>query len=525
MNVIGKQFIDGKRVASSEKTFTSYDAATGEPLPFTFYQATETDIAAVTAAAMSAYHEYQQMTLEVRANFLNSIADEIDALGDDFVQVVMRETGLPEMRIRGERARTTGQLRLFATVVLRGDFFGARINTALPDRKPLPRADIRQYKIGVGPVAVFGASNFPLAFSVAGGDTASAFAAGCPVVVKAHSGHSVTAELVGQAIIAAAEKCEMPNGIFGMVFGGRVGGDLVKAPEIKAVGFTGSLGGGRALCDMAAARSEPIPVFAEMSSINPVILMPGALAERSEQIAQELADSVNLGVGQFCTSPGLIIGFKGEAFDTFCQQFSKYMINREPAVMLNSATLESYLDGVQRMQNTGGVEELVSGPTQENRAQSCAFKAETSLLTDPEKPLEEEVFGPCTVMVVVDDLQQLEELAPALNGHLTASLLTADSDLENCREIISALEKRVGRLILNDYPTGVEVCDAMVHGGPYPATSDSRGTSVGTLAIDRFLRPVCYQGYPEQMLPDALKNANPLGLRRLVDGQWFDGVL
>ncbi len=520
MNVIGKQFIGGERVGASGKTFCSCDAATGEALPYVFYQAGEVEVQAAARAAAQAYPGYRHGSLSDRAAFLDAIADEIDALGDDFVQIVMRETGLPEMRIRGERARTSGQLRLFATVVRRGDFLGARIDTALPDRKPLPRPDLRQYRIGVGPVAVFGASNFPLAFSVAGGDTASALAAGCPVVVKAHSGHSVTAELIAQAVVAAVKKCGMPPGVFGMVFGAGVGGALVKAAEIKAVGFTGSLPGGRALCDLAAARPEPIPVFAEMSSINPVILMPGALAERGAQIARELADSVNLGAGQFCTNPGLVIGFKGAAFDAFTQSFAAAMGSRDPAVMLNSGTLQSYLDGLERMLQTEGVAELVSGPQAENRAQSCAFKAAAGLLADPGKPLEEEVFGPSTVLVALDDLQQLLNLAPGFNGHLTASLLAAEGDLENCRALISALEPRVGRLILNAYPTGVEVCDAMVHGGPYPATSDSRGTSVGTLAIDRFLRPVCYQGYPDRMLPEALQNANPLGLRRLVNGDW-----
>lgn len=525
MHVLGKQFIGGQRVASSQVTFQSFDATSGEALSYTFYQATEAEVNAVAEAAATAYPEYRDRPLSERAAFLDAIADEIDDLDDAFIQLVMRETGLPEMRIRGERARTTGQLRLFATVVRRGDFLGARIDTALPERQPVPRPDVRQYRIGIGPVAVFGASNFPLAFSVAGGDTASALAAGCPVVAKAHPGHPVTAELVSQVIVRAVERCKMPSGIFGLIFGDRIGAALVKAPEINAVGFTGSRAGGRALFDMAAARPDPIPVFAEMSSVNPVILMPGALTERSESIAAELADSVNLGAGQFCTNPGLVIGFKGEPFDTFARQFSEAMGNREPAVMLNASILRNYLDGVRRMQETAGVEELAHGPQAENRAQSCAFTAAADLLADQRKPLEEEVFGPSTVLVALDDMQQLLDLVPQLNGHLTASLIAAESDQENCRELMTALETRVGRLILNAYPTGVEVCDAMVHGGPYPATTDSRGTSVGTLAIDRFLRPVCFQGYPEQMLPDALKSANPLGLRRLVNGEWSDGSI
>ena len=525
MEIIGKQFIDGRRSAESGITFSSYDAATGEALPYTFFKATEAEVLQASAAAGAAFPNYRKTTLEERARFLETVASEIDALDDSFVQLVMRETGLPEARIRGERARTTNQLRLFATVVRRGDFLNARIDTTLPDRQPLPRSDIRQYRIGVGPVAVFGASNFPLAFSVAGGDTASALAAGCPVVVKAHSGHSATAELVGQAISRAVELCRMPSGVFGMVFGEGVGRALVLAPEIKAVGFTGSLPGGRALCDLAASRPEPIPVFAEMSSINPVILMPGALAARSGAIAAGLAGSVTLGAGQFCTNPGLVLGFRGKGFDAFLGEFAEAMRGKAPAVMLNSGTQKSYLDGLARMIGTSGVEQIAAGPAEADRAQSCVFRAEASLLTDPKHPLEEEVFGPCTNVVALNDLKELLEMVPVLHGQLTASLFAEGDELQDCRELIEALEQRVGRVILNDYPTGVEVCDAMVHGGPYPATSDSRGSSVGTFAIDRFLRPVCYQGYPDQMLPDPLKNGNPLGLRRLVNGEWSCGAV
>ena len=525
MDIIGKQFINGKRVASSKETFRPFCAETGTSLPYTFYAASEVEVCAAARAAAAAYPEYRLGTPGERAAFLDLIADKIDALDDEFIQLVMRETGLPELRIRGERARTTGQLRLFATVVRRGDFLGARIDTAMPERQPLPRPDLRQYRIGIGPVAVFGASNFPLAFSVAGGDTASALAAGCPVVVKAHPGHPLTSELVAQAISCAVEESGMPAGVFNMIFGDKIGAALVKAPEIKAVGFTGSKAGGRALYDVAAARPEPIPVFAEMSSINPVILMPGALTERSAQIAQELAASVTLGAGQFCTNPGLIFGFKGEAFERFVQQFISAMDGKSPAVMLNSGILESYHKGLQRLRQIEGVEILVNGLKEKGRAESCVFMAEVSLLDDPEKPLEEEVFGPSTVLVELNDLKQMLEVAATLNGHLTASLITAESDLKDCRRLMEVLETSVGRLILNAYPTGVEVCDAMVHGGPYPATSDSRGSSVGSLAIDRFLRPVCFQGYPDQLLPDALQNANPLGLRRLVNGVWNDRAI
>jgi len=520
MKIIGQQFIAGVRVASEGKYFFSYDATTGESLPYIFQSATATEVAKAASAAAIAGSEYRQRPLNDRADFLDTVAAEIDALGNDFIQLVMCETGLPKDRINGERARTTGQLRLFATIIRRGDFLGVRIDTALPRRQPLPRPDIRQYRIAIGPVAVFGAGNFPLAFSVAGGDTASALAAGCPVVIKAHPGHPVTSELVAQAVDTAVDKCQMPRGTFNMIYGDKIGSELLKAPEIKAAGFTGSPFAGRILCDIAAARPEPIPMFAEMSSTNPVIILPGAMAERSEQIAQELANSVNLGAGQFCTNPGLIIGFKGEAFDLFAQQFAAALGAREPAVMLNAATLKNYFSGIERLQQEKNIKELLCELKVRDRAQSCAFTAAASLLQNQDNPLDKEVFGPCTILTEINDFIQLKELIPSLKGQLTASLLATKSDLKMCSELISPLEERVGRLILNNYPTGLEVCDAVVHGGPYPATSDSRGTSVGTLAIDRFLRPVCYQDYPEQMLPEALKNSNPLGLRRLVNGEW-----
>ena len=520
MKIIGQQFIAGNRVTSSGGTFFSYTAATGEALPYTFQSATLIEVKMAAAAAAQAYSEYRHSSLADRAHLLEEIAAAIEELGDDFIQIVMSETGLPETRIRGERGRTVWQLRLFATVVRRGDFLGARIDTALPQRQPLPRPDIRQYRIPIGPVAIFGAGNFPLAFSVAGGDTASALAAGCPIVVKAHPKHPATAELVAQAIVAAVEKCQLSPGIFNMLYGDKIGAELIKAPEIKAAGFTGSPAGGRALCDIAAARPEPIPVFAEMSSINPVIILPGALAERSGQIARELADSVNLGAGQFCTNPGLVIGFKGEEFERFNQQFAAALSSHEPSIMLNAATLDNYLHEVNRLQQSDQVEELCCGKQEKGRAQTCAFTAAANLLQNPENPLDKEVFGPCSILVSVTDFEQLKSLIPSLKGQLTASLITADSDLEMSRELIPLVEERVGRLIFNNYPTGLEVCDAVVHGGPYPATSDSRGTSVGTLAIERFLRPVCYQNYPDNMLPEALQNDNPLNLRRLINGEW-----
>ena len=443
--ITGHNFIGGQRSAAGTVQLHSVDATTGEALPYQFIQATEQEVDAAAMAASAAYPLFRSLAAARRAEFLEAIAEEIDALGDDFVAIVCRETALPAGRIQGERGRTSGQMRLFANVLRRGDFYGARIDQALPERKPLPRVDLRQYRIGVGPVAVFGASNFPLAFSTAGGDTAAALAAGCPVVFKAHSGHMATAEQVALAIQRAGERTGMPAGVFNMIYGAGVGATLVKHPAIQAVGFTGSLSGGRALCDMAAARPQPIPVFAEMSSINPVLVLPDALSERGQQIAQELGASVMLGAGQFCTSPGLVLGIRSPAFSGFVDALGQFF-NAQPAqTLLNAGGLRSYAQGLSR-------------------------------------------------------------------------LAAQPADLHAYAEVVPLLEHKAGRLLLNGYPTGVEVCDAMVHGGPYPATSDARGTSVGSLAIDRFLRPVCFQNYPDSLLPDALKDANPLGIPRLVNG-------
>ncbi|WP_433770238.1 aldehyde dehydrogenase (NADP(+)) [Pseudomonas putida] len=519
-DILGQQFIDGQRSALGGEILHSLDASTGQALPYAFHQATEKEVELAVAAATRAFAPFRQLSPQRRAEFLEAIAEEMDDLGDDFIRLGCQETALPEGRIRGERGRTTGQLRLFAQVLRRGDFLGARIDRALPERMPLPRPDLRQYRIGVGPVAVFGASNFPLAFSTAGGDTASALAAGCPVVFKAHSGHMATADRVASAIVRAAQRTGMPSGVFNMIYGAGVGQALVKAEGIKAVGFTGSLKGGRALSDLAAARAQPIPVFAEMSSINPVILLPEALRSRGGKIAEELTASVNLGCGQFCTSPGLIIGLRSPEFTQFLQAFAHNMGSQPPQTMLNAGALSSYRKGLQHIATHERVDHLAGRPQGEAQAQPQLFKADVQLLLDGDPLLQEEIFGPATVVVEVADQAQLREALGSLHGQLTATLIAEPADLDHFGELLPLLEDKVGRLLLNGYPTGVEVSDAMVHGGPYPATSDARGTSVGTLAIDRFLRPVCYQNYPDECLPPALQNSNPLGLDRLVDGQW-----
>jgi len=516
--ITGHNFIGGQRSAAGTVQLHSVDATTGEALPYQFIQATEQEVDAAAMAASAAYPLFRSLAAARRAEFLEAIAEEIDALGDDFVAIVCRETALPAGRIQGERGRTSGQMRLFANVLRRGDFYGARIDQALPERKPLPRVDLRQYRIGVGPVAVFGASNFPLAFSTAGGDTAAALAAGCPVVFKAHSGHMATAEQVALAIQRAGERTGMPAGVVNMIYGAGVGATLVKHPAIQAVGFTGSLSGGRALCAMAAARPQPIPVFAEMSSINPVLVLPDALNERGQQIAQELGASVMLGAGQFCTSPGLVLGIRSPAFSDFVEALGQFF-NAQPAqTLLNAGGLRSYAQGISRLAAQPGIRHIAGQPQQGHQASPQLFQADIRLLLDGAEVLQEEVFGPTTLVVEVADKAQLIQAVHSLHGQLTATLIAQPADLHAFAEVVPLLEHKAGRLLLNGYPTGVEVCDAMVHGGPYPATSDARGTSVGSLAIDRFLRPVCFQNYPDSLLPDALKDANPLGIPRLVNG-------
>ena len=517
--ILGHNYIGGQRSAQGSVIVNSVDATTGQALPYDFYQATAQEVDRAACAAAAAYPAYKALSAERRAAFLDAIADELDALDDQFVALVCRETALPAARIAGERGRTSGQMRLFATVLRRGDFYAARIDQAQPERTPLPRPDVRQYRIGLGPVAVFGASNFPLAFSTAGGDTASALAAGCPVVFKAHSGHMATAEQVADAILRAAERTGMPQGVFNMIYGAGVGEALVKHPSIQGVGFTGSLKGGRALCDMAAARPQPIPVFAEMSSINPVIILPQALQVRGATVARELAASVVQGCGQFCTNPGLVIGLRSPAFTAFIEQLAG-QINEQPAqTMLNAGTLRSYAKGVSQLAEHALVEHLAGLAQHGAQAQPQVFRADVRLLLEGDPVLQEEVFGPTTVVIEVQDAAQLDAAIQSLHGQLTATLIGEPEDLQQFGGLTPLLEQKVGRILINGYPTGVEVCDAMVHGGPYPATSDARGTSVGTLAIDRFLRPVCFQNYPDSLLPEPLKNANPLGIQRLVDGQ------
>ncbi|WP_434462788.1 aldehyde dehydrogenase (NADP(+)) [Serratia plymuthica] len=517
--ISGQQFIGGERRASGEAMLVSLRADNGQPTGHRFHQATAAEAAAAAEAAEQAFTAYSQIGAERRAAFLDAIADQLDALEEDFFAFAMQETALPLVRLSGERARTSGQMRLFATLLRRGDMHGARIDCALQQRTPLPRPDLRQYRTAIGPVAVFGASNFPLAFSTAGGDTAAALAAGCPVVFKAHSGHMITAELTAQAIERAREQLQIPAGVFNMIYGDRIGAELVQHPAIQAVGFTGSLRGGRALFDLAMRRPQPIPVFAEMSSINPLIVMPQALARRGQKIAQELIASFTLGCGQFCTKPGLILGLQGEAFRQLIHELNTQINAAAPQPMLNADTLTHYRNGLKALEDTPGIRHLAGNREQQpHLAAPQLYQADVNLLLSGNPLLQEEVFGPVAILVAVEDNRQLAAVLESLQGQLTATLLADEDDHADAAPLAQRLVHKAGRVLFNGYPTGVEVCDAMVHGGPYPATSDVRGTSVGTLAIERFLRPVCLQNYPAALLPPPLQDSNPLGLLRLVNG-------
>lgn len=517
----GKNFIGNQRSAQGSLTFNAFNPQDGSKMEPTYTEATQDEINKAVLLAEKAFLEYRKKSGKEKAAFLNAIADEILALGDDLIKRCSAESGLPEGRITGERGRTMNQLKLFASLLEEGSWVDARIEAAIPDRQPLPKSDIRSMQIALGPVGVFGASNFPLAFSVAGGDTASALAAGCPVVVKGHPSHPGTCELISEAIINAVKKTNMPEGTFSLVQGGsvEVGMGLVKHPAIKAIGFTGSFKGGKAIFDAASQRSEPIPVYAEMGSTNPVFILPGALKERKESLAKGLAASVTLGVGQFCTNPGLVFtehssdskDFRLTAINAFKEA------NAEP--MLNAGIRLAYEGGVNKLSAEPGVEVLASGKENSEGYKGTAYLFESNVQKFIENNhLEEELFGPSTLMLSANNKNELLSAAKKLSGHLTATIHATEDDLKNYKELVEILELKVGRLIINGFPTGVEVCHSMVHGGPFPATTDSRSTSVGTMAITRFTRPVCYQDFPQFLLPDELKANNPLNIWRMVNG-------
>ena len=517
----GRSIIGSVSGAGTEKAFRAFNPQTGESVEPSFYSATLDELNRAVELADEARLPFGNLPGRERAKFLRAVADNIEALGDALIERASLETGLPNARFVGERGRTCSQLRMFADLLDEGSWVDARIDRAIPDRQPLPKPDIRSMLRPLGPVAVFCASNFPLAYSVAGGDTASAFAAGCPVVVNAHIAHPGTAEFVGSAIIKAVKDLGLPEGVFSLVFSDdyAIGQALVKHPAIKAVGFTGSRRGGRALMDLAAARPEPIPVYTEMSSVNPTFFLPSAIEKRGPALASGLHASVTGGVGQFCTKPGLVFLSQTSASSEFISNFRTQISDTEPAPLL-----------------TGGIQESFNKASEARRAEVQDFTENGStdlsgfdvnpsvfqtsaqeFLGDP--GLSDEIFGPTTLLVNADNKEDLLSIARSLEGQLTASIHGEENDLVEYADLIAILETKVGRLIFNGFSTGVEVCPSMVHGGPYPATSDSRSTAVGSRAITRFARLVCFQNFPDTALPGELKEGNPLEIWRMIDGE------
>jgi 2,5-dioxopentanoate dehydrogenase len=499
----------------------AYDPDSGATLEPTFADASPAEIDAALELATTAHLHASGISAEQRAAFLDRIAEQIEAIGEPLIERAMLETGLPRARLLGERDRTVTQLRSFSALVREGSWVGARIDRAQPDRTPTPRPDLRSMLVPLGPVAVFGASNFPLAFSVAGGDSASAFAAGCPVIVKAHPSHPGTSELVAEAIVAAVRASDLHPGSFALLHGAGhvVGQALVRHPSLRAVGFTGSLRGGRALCEIAAARPQPIPVFDEMGSINPVFLLPGALADRHAQLARAAAASLTLGVGQFCTNPGVLLVPVGSDGDAFVHELAQAITSAPAGVMLDANILANYRSGLAHRDQQAGVARVAAGLGQARRAEPVVFVCDAArFIADP--TLHEELFGPAALVVRWrSETDELLEIATSLAGQLSASVHTNDADLAGAGRLTELLRDRVGRLIWNGFPTGVEVAPAMQHGGPWPASSDARTTSVGTAAIERFARPSCFQDVPPALLPAELHDSNPRGISRLVDGR------
>ena len=494
----GKHLIAGDWVAS-EATFTS-EPAHGPAHAFSI--GTPELVTRACEAAEEAFWSYGYTTREARAAFLDAIADEMEARAEAITAIGTQETGLPEARLQGERGRTTGQLRLFAEHIRKGDYLDRRHDAALPDRAPLPRPDLRMMQRPIGPVAVFGASNFPLAFSTAGGDTASALAAGCPVVVKGHEAHPGTAEVVAEAIHAAIEATGMPAGTFSMIHGGshEVGGALVRHPLIKAVGFTGSLRGGKALFDLCAQRPEPIPFFGELGSINPMFFLPAAMTARAEEMAKGWAGSLTMGAGQFCTNPGALVLIEGAETETFLAAAKEALEATAPQTMLTEGIADAYRTGAETLSSQSGVQEVMTSTCDLRNATPYLLRTTGAAWMENET-LGHEVFGPLGIAIVVRNEDEMLAVAKSCAGQLTATLMMDEDDTPLAQRLLPVLERMAGRVLANGFPTGVEVCDAMVHGGPYPASTNFGATSVGTMAIRRFLRPVCYQNLPDALLP------------------------
>lgn len=516
----GKNYIGNSLSASGNKTYQTFNPELNKENETVFTEATTDEINQAVALASSAFKTFKNISDKKKATFLNAIADEIMALDDALISTYCAETGLPEGRAKGERGRTVFQLRSFAELLNEGSWVAATIDTAIPDRTPIPKSDIRKMNVPLGPVVVFGASNFPLAYSTAGGDTASALAAGCPVIVKSHPMHAGTGELVASAIIKAATKTGMPNGVFSNLnsSGIEVGQQLVAHSGVKAVGFTGSIKGGTALYELAAKRKEPIPVFAEMGSINPVVILPKALEQRGNDLAATYAGSITLGTGQFCTNPGLILGIKSNELSNFTKELATKIVAINPTCMLHPTIAKSYAANKEKALQQNGLT-LVSNydeAVKENYAPPVITTVNgATFLENP--TLHQEVFGPFSMVVQCENEDELTSVIRQLEGQLTGTIISDENEIANYTEVVNAMQDRVGRIIFNGVPTGVEVCPSMVHGGPFPASSDSRFTAVGTNSINRWVRPFSYQDFPNELLPDALKNENPLGIIRLVN--------
>lgn len=523
MEITGSMLIGAVSIKGKSGEFKAFSPTLNVEIDPVFGCGEVGDVDRASRLAAAAFPIYRATTPHQRAHFLETIARHIEELGDSLTERAALETALPKARLEGERGRTTGQLRHFARVVRMGHWLGATLDSPQPERTPLPRPDLRKCHVALGPVAVFGASNFPLAFSVAGGDTAAALAAGCPVVVKAHGAHPGTSELVGRAVQAAVAECGLPEGTFSLIqgVGNAVGEALVDHPAICAVGFTGSRAGGLALSRRAAARDVPIPVYAEMSSINPVVLLPQALLARAESIGQAFADSLIMGVGQFCTNPGIVIAITGPELENFVGATAQSLRNKVAGVMLTPGIAAAYAAGVKLLAEHERVETIAMGQATSGRCGARAHFFATdaaSFLSHAE--LRDEIFGPSSLLVRCRDVDEMADLLGCLEGQLTATLQMNSGDVPLARRLLPLLEDKVGRILVNGFPTGVEVSHAMVHGGPFPATTDSRSTSVGSAAIDRFLRPVCYQNFPVDLLPAALSDVNVLAIPRVVDGNF-----
>ncbi|MEP3209801.1 MAG: aldehyde dehydrogenase (NADP(+)) [Maribacter sp.] len=520
--ITGKNYVGNRLAGNGTKTYTTFNPLLNIENENEFVEASTEEINEAVFLASDAYIAYNQKSGKEKAAFLNAIADNILALDDTLIQTYCSESGLPEGRAKGERGRTMGQLRAFAALLDEGSWVDATIDTAIPDRSPAPKPDLRKMLVPLGPVVVFGASNFPLAFSTAGGDTAAALAAGCPVIVKSHPMHAGTGELVASAIIKAAEATGMPNGVFSNLnsSGIEVGVQLVKHPQVKAVGFTGSIVGGRALFDLAAQRDEPIPVFAEMGSINPVIILPEALRNRAVELAKTYAGSITVGSGQFCTNPGLLLGIAGESLTQFVQNLSDEIVRIEPSCMLHPKIVGAYEKNKQTAIDQSGlvVAADYGSEVNVNYARQAVVTVEGKTFLENTK-LHHEVFGPFSMVVQCKDAAELQEIINNLEGQLTGTIISDTNEIAKYPQVITALQNRVGRIIFNGVPTGVEVCPSMQHGGPYPASTDSRFTAVGTQSIKRWVRPFSFQNWPDDLLPNELKNANPLAINRSVNGK------